>query len=65
MQVIPSPLYPLLQTQVKDPCVLVHTAFPSQGVARHSLTSMVEKEWTCLNRFHHVGIKVPKHKIAC
>ena len=30
MQVTPSPEYPALQAQVKDPIVLVHAAFASQ-----------------------------------
>ena len=40
MQVSPSPWYPSLQAQVKDPSVLVHIAFASQGdCSWHSSTS--------------------------
>ncbi len=43
MQVSPSPWYPLLQTQVKDPGVLVHTAFSSQGDCDCSTHSLISK----------------------
>ena len=40
MHVNPFPVYPALQVQVKDPRLLVHTAFVSQGLfGKHSFIS--------------------------
>ncbi|XXY03810.1 hypothetical protein WMF26_33155 [Sorangium sp. So ce185] len=47
VQVTPSPSYPALQAQVKEPGVLVHAAFASQlSVPRaHSFTSVHVPLW--------------------
>ena len=42
VQVIPSPVYPALHSQVKDPGKSVHWAFLSQGFEAHSSTSTIE-----------------------
>ena len=39
VHVVPSPVYPMLQAQVKEPSVFVHIAFVSHRLTKHSLTS--------------------------
>ena len=39
MQLVPFPVYPLLQVQTKDPAVFAQAAFTSHGFSTHSLIS--------------------------
>ena len=41
VQVVPSPVYPTLHSQVKVPGKSVHWAFVSQGLEAHSSTSTI------------------------
>ena len=51
VQDVPSPEYPVLHAQVKDPGVLVHVAWAWQllsSAAAHSLLSVMKEKHECL-----------------
>ena len=44
VQVNPFPAYPVLQVHVNEPGVSAHCAFGSQGLVKHSLTSVNDEK---------------------